>query len=174
MSTVCRISLITVKEFLHQCQLVVGSMPIMGKTWSTQLKNDPISEPQWSQIPHVYMWKQVYKVLISYCCWKSVNYNCLLERLQIFFTRLLFSFKKFQGLFKAYPVSLTKDLLWPACNFFVVANPPTFNCFYTRQKRNKRRLQAFISKEKLSLAILFSLDLEKTRSTSEIFILCKP
>ena len=40
MSTVCRFSLITVKEFLHHCQPGVGRRSIMGTIWSTQLKND--------------------------------------------------------------------------------------------------------------------------------------
>ena len=44
MSTVGRFPLTKVKELLHQCQLGVGRWSIIGKIWSTQLKNGPLGK----------------------------------------------------------------------------------------------------------------------------------
>ena len=52
MSTVCRFSLIIVKEFLHKCQPGVGRLVRMGKLWSTQFVNAPLLQTQCSGMTH--------------------------------------------------------------------------------------------------------------------------
>ena len=57
LSTICRFFLITLKDFPQQCQQGVGKWSIIGKTWSTYLKNGPsgrkVTQDGWVRMRNV-------------------------------------------------------------------------------------------------------------------------